>query len=45
MAGIVPTLPLWGLAREYLAKRTGLTDVTDRSRHWIGAFAAKSFMA
>jgi hypothetical protein len=36
---------LKGSTREFLASDSGLSDVTDRSHHWIGALAPKSFMA
>jgi hypothetical protein len=34
-----------GSAYEFWPSDSGLSDVTDRSHHWIGAFCRKSFLA
>jgi hypothetical protein len=34
-----------GSTHEFLASDYGLSDVTDRSHHWIGGISAKSFLA
>jgi hypothetical protein len=37
-------LPRRCLAREFLARRSGLSDVTDRSHHWIRAISRQTIL-